>query len=124
MAPWPYAGPRLACWPRRKTSASSPATNCSGCSNPIWTNAGTDNWSRRRTSDRVFPSGAGCHLQLRAGHHRFRAVEEIARLGNLEPSSKKDLLLIGREGLRARKQIFYLPQMVDALSTLGPESLS
>src|SRR6516225_8520620 len=54
MAPWPYAGPRLAWWPRRKTSASSQATNCSGCSKLTWTNPATDNWSRRGMSDRVF----------------------------------------------------------------------
>src|SRR5262245_47041529 len=32
----------------------------------IWMNTATDNWPRRRLSDRVFPSGAAPHLQLRA----------------------------------------------------------
>src|SRR5712692_8381056 len=67
MARWPYVGPLPACWPRRKTSASSSATNCSGCSKLTWTNRATANWPRTGTSDRVFPSGAARHPSTTRG---------------------------------------------------------
>src|SRR5260370_42275493 len=79
MVRWPCAGPPPAWWLRRKTSASSSATNCSGYSKRTWTNRATDNWPTTGTLDRVFPSGAARHLQLRGGHHLPLPGEALRR---------------------------------------------
>src|SRR5260370_26632547 len=86
MVRWPCAGPPPAWWLRRKTSASSSATNCSGYSKSTWTNRATDNWPTTGTLDRVFPSGAARHLQLRGGHHQDLLCSTQIMTSNLRNS--------------------------------------